>query len=335
MAPHSPAPLLEIKQLSIAFETKTRPLQAVRELSLTLHEGEILGLVGESGCGKSLTSLSVLGLLPQTATLTQGRILLGGTELTQLNERQLRGIRGKQVAYIPQDPMTSLNPVLTIGNQLIEILQHHLHLSAQQARAKAITLLDQVRIPQAKDRLNDYPHQFSGGMRQRVLIAMALACSPKLLIADEPTTALDVTVQAQILDLFRTLRAEYNLAILMITHDLGVVAELCDSVAVMYAGKIVEYAAVESLFHQPSHPYTQALLQSIPRPGVHQLNPITGMPPTLDKIPASGCAFTPRCPHALPQCEGTTPEAIGIKRSTSEHWAACHWAHAQQALVTR
>ncbi|MEB3206590.1 MAG: ABC transporter ATP-binding protein [Vampirovibrionales bacterium] len=331
-----PDPLLTVSHLSIAFPSKAsapfnKLLLAVRDVSFEIYSNELLALVGESGSGKSLSSLSLLNLIPAPGRIATGTICFDGQNLLTLNEPAMRRIRGRQIAYIPQDPMTSLNPVLTIGSQLMEILRHHLHLDDAAARARAIELLDLVRIPHAAERLSEYPHQFSGGMRQRVLIAMALACQPKLLIADEPTTALDVTVQAQILDVFRDLRAQMNLTVLLITHDLGVVAEMADRVAVMYAGRIVEVADVAALFHKPAHPYTQALLSSIPRLANQWLKPIDGVPPSLNEIPEQGCAFFPRCLLRLPQCETDSPEEFVLQTGTegARHTTECHWAQQQ------
>ncbi len=281
-----------------------------------------MGLVGESGCGKSLTSLAILNLIPQPGQITTGEVYfnqthpdikdLPKTNLISLPTPLIRKIRGAKIAIIPQDPLTSLNPVYTIGAQIIEVLSLHQGLSGEAAEKKAIELLDQVRLPHAKERIKDYPHQFSGGMRQRVMIAMALSCAPTLLIADEPTTALDVTVQAQILQLMRDIQQENNAAILLITHDLGVVAETCEQVAVMYAGRIVEEAPVHDLFKSPMHPYTQGLLNSLPTVNRRRLEPIDGQPPSISAIP-SGCAFEPRCKDHMPQCIESFPPEHAIQ----------------------
>ncbi len=303
----------------MAFPTDNGPALAVQDLTLTVSPGEVLGLVGESGCGKSMTSLAILRLVPKPGRITQGSIVFEQQDLLSLPEDAIRRIRGARIALIPQDPLTSLNPVYTIGDQLCEVLTLHQGMTQQAARHRAAELLDQVRLPNARARLDDYPHQFSGGMRQRVMIAMALSCSPALLIADEPTTALDVTVQAQILALMQEIQKEAGMAILLITHDLGVVAETCDRVAVMYAGRVVETASVSDLFAKPSHPYTQGLLQSLPRPGVNRLSPIQGQPPPITALPA-GCAFAPRCPHTVSAC-GQDP--IPVKLIGPDHWSRC------------
>lgn len=300
------APLLSIENLTVAFPTEDGPAYAINHLSLDIHPGEVLGLVGESGCGKSMTSLAVLRLVPQPGYIAEGRITFDGQDLLALPNEEMRRIRGARIALIPQDPLTSLNPVYTVGDQIIEVLTLHQGLSEHEARKRAVELLDQVRIPNAGERIRDYPHQFSGGMRQRVMIAMALSCTPTLLIADEPTTALDVTVQAQILDLLREIRQEHGTAILLITHDLGVVAEICDNVAVMYAGRIVEEAPVVNLFKNPRHPYTWGLLNSLPTLDRSRLQPIEGQPPTITEIPA-GCAFEPRCAKRMPHCTAAFP----------------------------
>jgi oligopeptide/dipeptide ABC transporter ATP-binding protein len=322
-------PLLSIKQLSVGFNTPKGLAYAVNNLSLDIAEGSVFGLVGESGCGKSMTSLAILRLLPTAGNITQGSISLDGRNLLSLPENDMRRLRGSQIALIPQDPLTALNPVYTIGNQLNEVLRLHQGLSNASATKRSIQLLDQVRLPNAKNRLNDYPHQFSGGMRQRVMIAMALSCSPRLLIADEPTTALDVTIQAQILALLKEIQADHPMSILMITHDLGVVAEICDDVAVMYAGRVVEQAPTDSLFATPQHPYTQGLLNAIPQPidytqanwasSKRRLVPIVGQPPALTDLP-TGCLFAPRCPKVIEACTATSPALASV---APKHQAAC------------
>jgi len=319
------APLLEIRDLSIAFPGPAAPAYALNDLSLSLYPREILGLVGESGCGKSLTSLAVLGLVPPPGKITHGEIFFQNQNLTQLNAEAMRKLRGAQIALIPQDPLTSLNPVHTIGAQIIEVLRTHMHLSERDARQQTIELLDQVRIPNAKDRIKDYPHQFSGGMRQRVMIAMGLSCKPTLLIADEPTTALDVTVQAQILELLREIRRENGTSILLITHDLGVVAEMCDRVVVMYAGRIVEQAPVKSLFKNTAHPYTKGLLHSLPTTTHRRLEPIEGQPPSIQAMPP-GCPFTPRCKERMDICPTAFPAKTLIQSNTDimPHEASCY-----------
>jgi oligopeptide/dipeptide ABC transporter ATP-binding protein len=305
------APLLTIQNLTVSFPTEDGPACAINHLSLSMQRGEILGLVGESGCGKSMTSLAILRLIPSPGSITSGDIVFQGQNLLSLNETLMRKMRGARIALIPQDPLTALNPVHTIGNQIMEVLELHQHLSKKDARRRTIELLDQVRIPNAAERMNDYPHQFSGGMRQRVMIAMGLSCTPALLIADEPTTALDVTVQAQILELLREIRNEHGTGILLITHDLGVVAEMCERVAVMYAGRIVEQADVRNLFLRPSHPYTQGLLNSLPTLTRSRLEPIEGQPPAITEIPP-GCSFAPRCKERMPVCETAFPLAAKI-----------------------
>ncbi len=312
-------PLLDIQHLSVVFDTESGQARAVDDLSISLEKGRVLGLVGESGCGKSITALSILRLVPAPGRVTGGQILFDGQDIRALPEERLQTIRGNQVALIPQDPMTSLNPVYTIGDQIIEAIELHQKVSRREARKRAIEVLDRVRIPQAAGRVDDYPHQFSGGMRQRVMIAMALSCKPKLLIADEPTTALDVTVQAQILDLLRSIQKEEGMSILLITHDLGVVAEMCDSVAVMYAGSVVEYAGVHDLFKRPRMPYTVGLLNSIPRPDSERLRAIPGQPPGLVDLPP-GCRFADRCPLVEPRCRLAVPP---LEEKARGHFARC------------
>jgi oligopeptide transport system ATP-binding protein len=307
------SPLLSIQDLSVAFPTEQGPAFAINQLSFAMHKGEILGLVGESGCGKSMTSLAILRLIPRPGYIASGSISFQGQDLQALNDNAMRKLRGAQIALIPQDPLTALNPVHTIGNQIMEVLLLHQHLSKKDAQRRAIELLDQVRIPNAKERMNDYPHQFSGGMRQRVMIAMGLSCTPALLIADEPTTALDVTVQAQILELLREIRQEHGTGILLITHDLGVVAEMCEQVAVMYAGRIVEQSPVRELFLKPAHPYTQGLLNSLPTRTRERLEPIEGQPPAITAIP-KGCSFAPRCKHRMPVCDTIFPATAFLEQ---------------------
>ncbi|MBA3859160.1 MAG: peptide ABC transporter ATP-binding protein [Cyanobacteria bacterium PR.3.49] len=300
------SPLLEIQGLKTVFPTENGLAVAVDDLGFSVPKGSVLGIVGESGCGKSITSLSILRLVPPPGRIAAGKILFEGRDLLTLSEAQMRSVRGNQIALIPQDPMTSLNPVYTIGDQIMEAIELHQKVGKKEARQRAIEVLDQVRIPQASSRIDDYPHQFSGGMRQRVMIAMALSCNPKLLIADEPTTALDVTVQAQILELLRTIQREHGMSILLITHDLGVVAEMCDNVAVMYAGSVVEMAEVNELFKNPLHPYTIGLMNSLPRPGNSRLTPIQGQPPSLIDLP-QGCRFADRCSLVEPKSREAVP----------------------------
>lgn len=300
-------------------------MRAINHLSLNIQPGQILGLVGESGCGKSMTSLAILRLVPPPGFIAEGNIFFRDQNLMQLSQNDMRRIRGSQIALIPQDPLTSLNPVYTVGNQIMEVAELHQGLSKDAAKKRAIELLDQVRIPNAKERVNDYPHQFSGGMRQRVMIAMALSCTPALLIADEPTTALDVTVQAQILELLQDIRKEHQTAILLITHDLGVVAEMCEEVAVMYAGRIVEQAPVRDLFKNPLHPYTWGLLNSLPTMTRERLQPIEGHPPSIAEIPI-GCAFEPRCPKRMDIC----PTAFPAATPRGEHHQVCCYLYSEQ-----
>ena len=294
--------LLEVDDLRTYFGTRSGDVRAVDGVNFAVERGRTLGIVGESGCGKSVTALSIMGLLAPTARIESGAIRFEGRELNRLSQRELEDVRGRQIAMIFQDPMTSLNPTLTIGLQLTETMQRHLDIPRDEARKRAIQLLEEVHIPNARQRLDDYPHRYSGGMRQRVMIAIALSCSPKLLIADEPTTALDVTVQAGILDLLEELRDEHEMSMIIITHDMGVVAEAADDIAVMYAGQIVEQASAEELFDHPEHPYTEALLGALPQlegEGVREgrLTAIPGRPPDLLNPPAA-CRFGPRCPYA-------------------------------------
>ena len=302
-------PLLEIENLKVIFHgDRGSATHAVDGLDLTIQRGQTLGLVGESGCGKTATALSVMGLLPKASAEVSGRIRFDGAELLSLPDRAMRNLRGDRLAMIFQEPMTSLNPAYSIGEQIAESLVRHRGLSRGEARARTVELLRLVKIPSPEQRVDDYPHRLSGGMRQRAMIALALACDPELLIADEPTTALDVTIQAQILALMRELKASTGIAIILITHDLGVVAEICDHVAVMYAGEIVEYAPVGALFATPQHPYTIGLLGSIPRLDVkaEELAAIEGMVPSLAELPA-GCRFAPRCPFVRERCRQALP----------------------------
>ncbi len=313
--------LLKVSGLQTYFYTEEGVVRAVDGVDFEVHQGQVLGIVGESGCGKSITSLSIMRLVagPQGKTIG-GQILFKGQDLLKISEGEMRQIRGNRVALISQDPMTSLNPVLTIGDQIMEAIILHQKVDKGTARKKAIESLEAVGIPEAAGRLDDYPHQFSGGMRQRVIIAMALSCEPELLIADEPTTALDVTIQAQILDLMRKIRTDRNASVILITHDLGVVAEMCDFVAVMYAGKVVEYTDIRTLFANPKHPYTKGLLKSIPRMGRKQerLEPIIGQPPSLAHLPP-GCAFAPRCPEYVEKCK----QMPLLESIASQHMVRC------------
>ncbi len=311
------APVLQVRGLSVTFTTESGTVSAVDSVDVTVAPGEIVGIVGESGCGKSVTAMSLTGLLPRSARIS-GSVQLAGTELIGARESVLRAARGKQIAYIFQEPMSSLNPVLTVGRQIGEVLQVHERLSRKQARARAVELLSLVGIPSPDQRVDNYPHQLSGGMRQRVMIAMAVACGPKVLIADEPTTALDVTVQAGILDVLRELRDRLGTSILIITHDLGVIADIANRVLVMYAGRIVERAEVDELFAHPRHHYTAGLLAASPAPGRHagteRLQEIPGLVPVLSVQP-DACTFAERCPAADGTCRASKPEL------TAEHTA--------------
>lgn len=313
--------LLEVKNLVTSFRTADGSLQAVRDVSFHVNKGETLCIVGESGCGKSITSLSVMRLLPSNGTIENGEILLDGESLQKFSNEQMRQLRGNKMSMIFQEPMTALNPVLTIGYQLREPLFLHHKLSKAEANKQSIELLRQVGLPNAEKRLNQYPHELSGGMRQRVMIAMALACHPSLLIADEPTTALDVTIQAQILDLIKDLKDKMNMGVLMITHDMGVVAEVADRVMVMYAGKKIEEGPVREIFENPQHPYTIGLLNSVPNVDdpEFELEPIPGnMPGLNEKI--SGCRFHPRCKFAMDKCKTDVPPEF---KAGKEHYASC------------
>jgi len=315
--------LLEVKGLKTQFFTQDGVVHAVNGISYTLDEGETLGIVGESGCGKSVGVMSLLRLIPQPpGKIVAGQALFDGKDLLAISEDEIRQVRGNRIAMIFQDPMTSLNPVLTIGSQIGEALQLHLGMTKEQARKRSIELMELVGIPLAADRIDDYPHQFSGGMRQRVMIAMGLSCNPQLLIADEPTTALDVTIQAQIVELVKRLKEEIGMAIIWITHDLGVVAGMAERVAVMYAGFIIEMADVKSLYGDPRHPYTLGLLRSIPRLDMgrkSKLTPIDGMPPDL-LTPPQSCPFAPRCSFVIDKCWKENPPLDAVGRG---HVAAC------------
>ena len=297
-------PLLEVQGLKVRFTTEDGVVRAVDDVSFELERGKVLGVVGESGSGKSVTAMTILGLTRDKNTAFEGEVLYRGENLLALPEARLREVRGNEIAMIFQDPMTSLNPVYTVGDQIVEAIVTHEQASKQEAKRRAIELLRQVGIPNPQQRVDDYPHQFSGGMRQRAMIAMALSCNPDVLIADEPTTALDVTIQAQILELLDRLRADFDSAVILITHDLGVVAEVADEIVVMYAGRIVERGAKRQVFYDPQHPYAWGLLGSIPRldrPKPKKLHSIEGTPPSLINLP-QGCKFRPRCPHSFEKC---------------------------------
>lgn len=316
--------LLEVKDLRMHFHTRDGVVKAVDGVSYTLDRGETLGVVGESGSGKSVTALTLMRLIPMPpGRIEGGEATFDGRSLLTMSDEEMRSIRGNRIAMVFQDPMTSLNPVYKIGKQIAEPLMIHKGMSKKDARAKAVSLLRLVGIPNAEARVNEYPHQFSGGMRQRAMIAMALACDPDILIADEPTTALDVTIQAQILELMQELQQRTGSAIIMITHDLGVVADMADKVLVMYAGRPVEYGTVDEVYYSPRHPYTWGLMDSLPRAGVQKkeaLCPIKGQPPSLIDVPA-GCAFHPRCPYALERCMTDEPP---FKEIDGTHGVACH-----------
>lgn len=314
--------LLDINDLSVSFRTDRGHVQAVDSVSLHVEAGETLAIVGESGSGKSVTALSILGLIGDTGKIERGTITFNGQSLPELSDAEMRAIRGNRIAMIFQEPMSSLNPVLTIGAQVAEPIRIHRGLGKKEALEQAGELLSRVSIPDAIHRLKDYPHHFSGGMRQRVMIAIALACQPNLIIADEPTTALDVTVQAQILSLLKDVTREVNSGLILITHDLGVVARYADRVAVMYAGRIVEMASALDLYKNPQHPYTIGLMESIPgleATAGNRLKSIEGQPPNLDHLPP-GCAFAPRCKHARESCNAAKPELVAV---APDHWRAC------------
>jgi peptide/nickel transport system ATP-binding protein len=318
--------LLSVEGLSTEFDTEEDRVRAIDDVSFTVAPGETLGIVGESGCGKSVTALSIMRLLPEPmGKIVAGRVLFDGVNISALPLEQMQHIRGKRIGMVFQEPMTALNPVHTIGRQLTEALLQHNKIDAVTATTEAIAILDKVGIPSPLVRMGEYPHQLSGGMRQRVVIAIALACKPALLIADEPTTALDVTIQAQILKLIKDLQQELGMSVILITHDLGVIAETCDQVAVMYAGKIVERGSVFNIFDEPRHPYTQGLIASIPRLTTTRksmLKVIEGMVPALSDLPI-GCRFQNRCPHATDTCSTTSPS---IDIVSPDHEVSCyHW----------
>jgi oligopeptide transport system ATP-binding protein len=313
--------ILSVRDLRTNFYSEEGVVKAVDGVSFDLKRGETLGIVGESGSGKSVTNLSILRLIPYPpGKIVGGEVIFGEKDLLKISDEEIRHIRGKRIAMIFQDPMTSLNPFMKISTQLMEITQLHEGLTKRAAYKKAVEMLDLVGIPDASRRVDDYPHQFSGGMRQRVMIAMALSCNPELLIADEPTTALDVTIQAQILELIKDLKKKTGTSVILITHDLGVVAGMTDHIAVMYAGKIVEYAPTDELFARPQHPYTKGLLQSVPDPHLEQetLFQIPGLPPDLAHLP-QGCPFTPRCSYAMDKCSQPPP----VRQINEQHYSAC------------
>ncbi|NLM52352.1 MAG: ABC transporter ATP-binding protein [Firmicutes bacterium] len=324
--------LVEIKNLRLSFFTPAGEVKALNDVSLRMKEGDVLGIVGESGSGKSVTAYSLMGLVPYPGRIIGGSIYFNGHRIDQMTEKELRAIRGNEISIIFQDPMTSLNPVYTIGNQIEEVILLHRKKSRKEARERALELLQLVGINEPQKRLRQYPHELSGGMRQRVMIAMALACEPKLLIADEPTTALDVTIQAQILELMMELKEKIGMSIILITHDLGVVANMCDKIAVMYAGKIVEYGSTDDIFYNPKHEYTKGLLLSIPKLTAEKhekLVPIEGTPVDL-LMPPKGCPFAPRCKSCMKICLREMPPYTHI---TDEHYSAC-WLLQKEAFET-
>jgi oligopeptide transport system ATP-binding protein len=324
--------ILEVKDLHISFHTYAGEVQAVRGINFEVRKGETVGIVGESGCGKSVTAQSIMQLIPKPPVdYKQGQIVFNGQDLLKKKEKEMEKIRGNDIGMIFQDPMTSLNPTMKVGQQIAESLIKHQKLSRSEAHKRAVDALKLVGIPQPDKRANQYPHEFSGGMRQRAMIAVALACRPKLLIADEPTTALDVTIQAQILDLMRELQEKTGTSIILITHDLGVVAEMCDRVIVMYAGEVVESGTVDDIFYRPEHPYTKGLLQSVPRLDMNKnepLKPIIGTPPDLVSPPV-GCPFYARCDYAMHVCKDHKPQ---LENMGGQQFAAC-WLHHPMAKV--
>ncbi|HKL58330.1 MAG TPA: ABC transporter ATP-binding protein [Sphaerochaeta sp.] len=326
--------ILQVQGLLTEFKTERGIVNAVNNVSFELHKGETLGIVGESGSGKTVTNLSILRLIQYPpGRITGGKVLYNNKDLLEISEEEVRSIRGKHISMIFQDPLTSLNPVIKVWKQIAEALMLHQGMGKKEAKEQSIELLRIIGIPDARVRAEDYPHQFSGGMRQRVMIAMALSCNPDILIADEPTTALDVTIQAQILDLIRKLSVERQTSVIMITHDLGVIAETCDSVCVMYAGRIVERASVKDLFLDPMHPYTQGLLDSVPRlgtVGTKRLHSIAGAPPDLLNLPI-GCSFKPRCSKAMDICGREAPPEIRIGEGDIPRTVAC-WLHMKKEL---
>jgi peptide/nickel transport system ATP-binding protein len=316
-----PAPLLQVKHLRVEFPTRRGTLVALDDISFDIAPGEVLGVVGESGAGKSLTGAAIIGLLEPPGRIAAGEVLLEGQRIDKLPYEAMRKIRGRKIGAIFQDPLTSLNPLYTVGRQLVETIQTHLPLSAAQARERAIKLLKETGIPAAESRIDHYPHQFSGGMRQRVVIALALAAEPKLIVADEPTTALDVSIQAQIIALLKRLCREHGAAVMLVTHDMGVIAETCDRVAVMYAGRIAEVGPVQDVIHHPAHPYTVGLMGSIPAMDEdrERLAQIDGAMPRLNAIP-TGCAFNPRCPKVFDRCRNERPELMDAGATRAACW---------------
>jgi peptide/nickel transport system ATP-binding protein len=317
----APPPLLEVKNLRVEFPTRRGTLLALDDISFDIAPGEVLGVVGESGAGKSLTGAAIIGLLDPPGRIASGEIRLAGQRIDNLPYEKMRQLRGRRIGAIFQDPLTSLNPLYTIGRQLVETIQTHLPVDAGEARARAIRLLQETGIPAAEQRIDQYPHQFSGGMRQRVVIALALAAEPQLIVADEPTTALDVSIQAQIIALLKRLCREHGAAIMLVTHDMGVIAETCDRVAVLYAGRVAEIGPVQDVIHRPRHPYTAGLMGSIPAMDEdrERLLQIDGAMPRLNAIPA-GCAFNPRCPQVMARCRSERPELVDAGATRAACW---------------
>ena len=323
-----PEPLLKVENLKVSFKIKKQKTAAVEDVNFSLDEGKIIGIVGESGCGKSVTATSILRLMPPSLCEIDenSKILFQGKDLSKASNAEMRDVRGNKISMIFQEPMTSLNPVYTIGYQMVEMLQTHQKISKHDAMQKSIEMLEKVGIPSPEQRIKEYPHQLSGGMRQRVMIAMALSCNPKLLIADEPTTALDVTIQAQLLDLLKGLREKFGMSIILVTHDLGVVADFADRIQVMYAGRVVERGTKEEIFRNPKHPYTWALLDSIPSrslPRKSRLYSLKGTPPNLS-LPIEGCPFAARCRYCMPVCRKCAPQPTDF---SSTHQASCWLNH--------
>ena len=311
--------ILEVKNLNLGFQFENDFKQALFDVTFSLEKGKMLSIVGESGCGKTMSAMSILNLIPKTASITSGEILYNGENLLTKSQKEMQKIRGSKIALIPQDPMTSLNPLYTVGDQLLEILKIHQNLQGDDAEKKAIEAFEMVQIPSAKSRLKNYPHEFSGGMKQRAIIAMALACNAEILIADEPTTALDVTIQAQIMNILESIKTNNGTSILLITHDLALVSEHTDDIAVMYAGKIVEKAPNDKFFTNPKHPYSQALLKSLPSNRGERLETIQGQPPTLSQQ-IDGCKFNPRCQYCMNICTQQIPQLVDVEQN---HKVAC------------
>ena len=306
--------ILNVENLNLVFQIGENVYQALHKINFSLKQGEMLALIGESGCGKTITAMSILKLLPNNAKITSGQILYNGSDIISYNEKQMLKIRGKEIALVPQDPMSALNPLYTIESQLIEIIKAHTGLQGEEAKKNAIEVLDLVKIPNAKERLKSYPHEFSGGMRQRVIIAMAIACKAKIIIADEPTTALDVTVQAQIMELLKNIQKEFNTSFIFISHDFGLVYEAADNACVMYNGRIIEKSSVKELFNSPKHPYTKALIKTLPDFNTTNLETIQGQPPSVKDV-FTGCPFEPRCKSRMNECTSIIPNFCKVDNS--------------------